>query len=197
MANVDAPFGLCPITNPYGTTPRLNEYTVTDSIAVYPNQLVCMTAGKLVSFTTTLALAGEVVGVCAGHVSTTDTDRKTQVYDDPDQLFAIQSDDASLTALADYQHLLFSIVNAKSANTTLLHSTSELVGASGTSIPGAFDATGVMPLLCVGKVEATENEIGSGISWTQFKVKITPTYHLNGMGGVGAIAGVTFTGEGT
>jgi len=186
-SNIDAPHGFSPVRNVAGTAPQLNPYTVAASTTIYEGELVALnTSGLIVDGNDTDALAGNLIGVAAHYQVASG---ELLVYDDPEQLYAVQADDNSITNLAGYQHLMFDVVTWSGAQTTLLHSIDELDGSSGLTTVGT-DAATLRPLLCVGKVNSADNAIGgtTAESWTQFIVKIAPPCHLNGMGEVGITA---------
>lgn len=193
MANIDAPVGMRPVKVEYGTAPKIEKFAVTDSVAIYQGAPVCLAdTGLIVAYTNTLAAAGQVVGVASHYVSAAQADRTLLVYTDPGQVFEMQSDDATLTAVTDYRGGLFRFVNPAAGNTTTLQSKAEIDGSSGTSVTGAT-STAVTPIRIEDVVVAPQNTIGSGISWTRFLVRFILPVHHRGMGKVG-IANSTFTG---
>ena len=199
MGNIDAPRGFRAVKNEAGTAPRLTPYEAADSINIFDGEILALsTGGQAVSYTDTLAIEGQLIGVAAHFVAAAETDDRTvMVYDDPMQEYAVQADGADITALTDYRFKLFDVTSPKTGNTTLLTSTSELDASSASSLvaTATLDAAGIRPLLCLDKIRSRENEIGSGITWTQFKIKIAPPCHVSGMAKVGLAAATTFTGS--
>lgn len=138
MANTDAPFGLRPVNNAYGTAPTIREYEADTARHIYQGQLVNFitgtagTADKVEGWdgsTATLLYAG----VAAHYLASTSSDRKLLVYTDMDQEYEIQVDDDSLADNADFVGVLFDVVNGDAGSSTTLQSTAELDGDSGTA----------------------------------------------------------------
>ena len=185
MANLDAPRGYRAVANGVaGTTPRLNAYSVASGAAVFEGDIVALNASALLlPYTTTDALAGDIVGVAAHHGAASATE--VLVYDDPAQEYEVQSDDNSLTVVLDYTGLMFKPIIA-TGNTTTLQSKHELDGSSATSIFGTA-ATNVTPIMVLRKSAAINND--ANVSFTRYIVKINSNAHLFGGGGVSAIGG--------
>ena len=178
MANIDSPNGMRAVVAKYGAAPRRRKYLVKASTAIYEGAPVCLnTTGNIVAYTTTLAIAGQVVGVADEYVSTTRTDRSIYVLDDPDQLFEMQSDDASLTALTDYLGKLFTFTNATTGHTTLLHSKAEIDGNTGTSVQGTA-ATNIHPIMIEKESQAIGNTVK--VIHSRYQVKWIPKVHVFG-----------------
>lgn len=187
MANVDAPRGLRAIRGAHNSAPRLETFGVTAAIEIGEGQIVCLAAtGLVVSYTDALALAGGIIGVAAHYVAAAAVDRELQIYTDPDQVYEIQADDATITNVAAFRGAFFDVVNPASVNTTLQTSITELDGDSAAANVGT--ATGALtPLRCEGIARGIQNELStSGVSWTKFKVVIAPPCHIRGMGNVGS-----------
>ena len=116
MANIDSPNGMRAVKAKYGTAPQRRKYLVKATTTIYENAPVCLnTTGNIVAFTTTLAIAGQVVGVADQYVASGATDRSIYVLDDVEQIFEMQSDDNSITALTDFLGKLFSITKGISS----------------------------------------------------------------------------------
>lgn len=178
MANIDSPNGLRAVKAKYGAAPQRRKYLVKASTAIYEGAPVCLnTTGNIVAYTTTLAIAGQVVGVADEYVSTTRTDRSIFVLDDPQQLFEMQSDDATLSLLTDYLGKLVKMTNATTGHTTLLHSKAEIDGDSGTSVQGTA-ATNIVPLMIVGESQSIGNT--PKIIHSRYQVKFIPKVHVFG-----------------
>jgi len=178
MANIDSPNGMRAVVAKYGTAPRRRKYIVKASTAIYEGAPVCLnTTGNIVAYTGTLAIAGQVVGVADEYVSTTRTDRSIYVLDDSQQLFEMQSNDASLTLLTDYLGKLFQFTNATTGHTTLLHSKAEINGSVGTSVQGTL-ATQIWPIM----IERESQAIGNTkkILHSRYQVRFIPKVHVFG-----------------
>ena len=179
MANIDSPNGMRAVKAKYGTAPERRKYLVKASTAIYEAQPVCFnTTGNIVAFTTTLAIKGQVAGVADEYVSTTQTDRSIYVYDDPNQLFEMQSDSADLTVLTDYLGKLFLFTNATTGHTTLLHSKAEITGSSGTSVLGTL-ATQIQSI----QIVKESDDIGNTkkILHSRYQVRFMPQVHQFGV----------------
>lgn len=176
MANLDAPNGFRAVENGVaGTVPRLRKYTVKASTAIYEGDLVALNStAQVIAYTTTDAAAGDLIGVAAHPVTSAQTDRNLLVYDDPEQVYEAQSDDNSLTAVADY---LFKFVKpiSTTGNTTTLQSKHEIDGSSGTATTGVV-ATNIAPLQIIGVSGAINNTVN--VSFTRYLCKIVGRAHL-------------------
>jgi hypothetical protein len=162
----------------YGTAPQRRKYIVKDSVEIFEGAPVCLnTTGNVIAYTTTLAIAGQVVGVADEYVAAARTDRTIYVLDDPQQVFEMQSDDASLTALTDYLGKLFVFTNATTGHTTLLHSKAEIDGNTGTSVQGTV-ATQLSPLMIVQESQSIGNT--KKILHSRYQVKFIPKVHVFG-----------------
>lgn len=179
MANTDAPNGMRAVKAKYGTAPQRRKYLVKASTEIFEGAPVCFnTTGNIVAYTTTLALAGQVAGVADEYVSSTRTDRSIFVLDDPEQLFEMQSDDATLTVLTDYQGKLFVFTNATTGHSTLLHSKAEIDGSTGTSVLGTA-ATNISPL----QIQKESDQVGNTkkILHSRYHVRFMPQVHAMGV----------------
>jgi hypothetical protein len=190
MANLDAPFGLNAVRGEYNAAPRLETFTVASSVTVYQGMPVCLNStGQIIAYTDAAAIAGLVIGVAAHPVLGAATTRDLQVYTDPDQVYEIQADDNSLTAVANYLGGLFDITNPTSGNSTTLHSIAELDASSfSTVIINNTAAADLRPLRVEGVSKAINNE--TNVSWTNYLVRFAPPVHHRGMASIG-IADIT------
>lgn len=181
MANLDAPMGYRPIENGVaGITSRLRMYPVTASLAVYEGDLVALNStGTVVAYTTTDAVAGNLIGVAAHHVSATATDRNLAVYDDPNQVFEAQADDGTITNAALAKFKLFKPVIA-TGNTTTLQSKHEIDASATSSLFGTV-ATQVYPIQVLKPSGAINNTAYT--TYTRYECQIHPSAHLRGTGG--------------
>jgi len=173
-SNIDIPFGFRAVENGVaGTVPRLREYTVKSAVAIYEGDLVGInTTGEIIGYTTTDADAGDIVGVAAHPVLAAATDRALQVYDDPEQIYEAQADDATLTNASLYLFKYFDIVKT-TGNTTTLQSKHEIDGDSGTAALAAANAVQI-----VGPSLDPRNVISATSSWAKFLVRIVPQAHI-------------------
>jgi hypothetical protein len=178
MANTDAPNGMRAVKAKYGTAPQRRKYLVKATTTIFEGAPVCFnTTGNIVAYTTTLAIAGQVAGVADQYVNTADADRSIYVLDDVNQLFEMQSDDNSLTALTDYLGKLFLFTNAVTGHTTLLHSKSEINGDTGTSVLGTA-ATNIHPIQVIGESQQVGNTVK--ILHSRYQVRFMPQVHAFG-----------------
>ena len=183
MTNLDAPFGLRPAKTEYGTAVKMEEFAVKASVEIFEGQIICVdTTGEVVDFTTTLADAGDVIGVAGNYVSAAASRRKIFVMTDVNQMYEMQSDDA--TAIVDGR--LYKILNANAGDATLLQSTSEIDGSTGTSGLGTGPAT--LAHIRVERASKTiSNEAGLN---RRFLVRIIAPIMLRGMGGRAGFTGI-------
>ena len=178
MANIDSPNGMRAVKAKYGTVPQRRKYLVKASTEIFEGAPVCLnTTGNIVAYTTTLAIKGQVVGVADEYVSTTRSDRSIFVFDDPAQLFEMQSDDNTLSLLTDYLGKVFTFTNATTGHATLLHSKAEINGDTGTSVLGTL-ATQIQPIM----IEAESGSIGNAkkILHSRYQVRFIPKVHVFG-----------------
>jgi hypothetical protein len=146
--------------------------------------------GLIVAYTNTLAIQGAVIGVAAHHVSTAATERTVAVFTDPGQLFEIQADDNSLTALTDYKGALFKMLTPSAGNVTTLQSKAELDASSATAVTGVTN-TDITPLRVEAIATDPENvladplSLGTNASFTRYQVRFIPPIHTRGMGSIG------------
>jgi hypothetical protein len=173
-SNLDIPFGFRAVENGVaGIVPRLREYTVADSVAIYEGDIVVMNStGLIKAYTATAADAGDVIGVAAHPVTAAATDRALQVYDDPEQIYEAQADDATLTNASLYLFEYFDIVKT-TGNTTTLQSKHEIDGDSGSGILSAGSAVQI-----IGPSLDPRNVISATSSWAKFLVRIVPQAHI-------------------
>lgn len=192
--NIDAPMGLRAVTNPNGDTPKLETFSALPSTAFYEGQPVCIAAsGVIVPYTDARAIAGTIIGVMSAPLASAATDRDVQVYSDPDQVFVIQADDSSISALAGYRGALFDMVNPTSGNATTLQSITELDASSASATIGTNAAT-LRPLLCLDVFKQVNNV--QNVSFTKYLVKFAPPVHHRAMASVGISALGTATYKG-
>lgn len=182
--NIDAPMGLRAVVNPNGDTPRLETFLAVTGSEFFEGEPVCIAAsGVIVKYTDARAIVGGIIGVMSQYLSSAATDRSVQVYSDPDQAFAVQADDSSISDLAGYRGALFDVVNPTSGNVTTLQSICELDASSASAVIGT-NAGLLRPLLCLDVLKQINNV--QNVSFTKYIVKFAPPVHHRGMGGVGA-----------
>lgn len=162
MANADQPRGAaCK-----GTPLRQNAYVAGGT--VYPGDFVVLDAnGKIVIATTT----GASCGVAANYAT---TGLAVNVYDHPDQLFVVQSDDATEPAAQTAINLNFE-VEATTGDTIFKVSRMELDGSTGLT-----DST--QPLKLLGLENRSDNAFGG---YADCIVKINNHQFGGGTGTVG------------
>lgn len=140
MANIDKPNGACPKGEPL----RCNEYTAGGEIGI----------GDLVKFNSSgqvIALAASTdaaCGVAASYASASGV--KVQVWDHPDQLFLMQSDDSTIDALTDINLNYEVVVGAVASR----HSIMEIDGSTGAT-------TATLPLKVLGLSPEAKNAYGA------------------------------------
>ena len=183
MANLDAPFGLRPAKSEYGTAPKMEEFAVKASVEIFEGQIVCVDAtGEVLDFTTTLADAGDVIGVASNYVSAAATRRKCFVYVDTNQLYEMQSDDA--TAIVNGR--LYQILTPNAGNATTLQSISEIDGSTGTSALG----TGPVGLRHIRVEDSSKNVKNEAGLNRRYLVRIIAPIMVRAMGGRAGFTGI-------
>ncbi len=174
MANADVPRGFWPIRHLTGGTIRTNEYAIATGYGtnIFKGDVVKLVAGGGIE----LAAAGNrFVGVfngvsyknAAGEMvfsqywpaSTTATEIKAQVYDDPNIVFGVQS--AGSTVEADIGNLGDHV--AGTGSTTTGTSAHELNGSTGTGVAG---------FRVLGKVDSPDNAYGTNVN-----LEVQPAEH--------------------
>ncbi len=142
MANVDSAFGLRPVASPGGESSFvMREYEVAAAYAtaLYEGALLMLTTdGTVILWVATNLTVGVAAQYRAAAATTANT--TMLVYDDPNQVFLIQSDDNTLVDNGDIQGIGFGIsadanhTNADGTAATGI-SAAELDGASGANPP--------------------------------------------------------------
>ena len=128
MANIDQQLGLRPIRSPYGTVPRITQYTRSTTGVIYEGALLAkLSTGPTAYNMTTAAQGYNILGVAAHYVASDET--KLLVYDHPDQEYVIQGDANDVTTAAAALELISKytdIVSNTTGNTTTLQAKGEL-----------------------------------------------------------------------
>lgn len=148
MANRDEPQGF----RPKGEPKRINKYVA--SAACYPGDALSLASGKVAPWS-----SGASCGVAASYAAA-DGD-SVMVYDDPDQLYIVQADEADIDAQSDIG-LNYTIV-ATAGSSTYRVSRMEL-----DSNTGAADLD--LPLKLLAIEERPDNALGAQVDCI---VKIT------------------------
>lgn len=181
MANIDFPSGLRVIANPNGDAPRVQLMDCVSTV-LYKGALALLSSTGLVSLMTssviTSTLAKRIIGVfvehkAAGAHSTDGGVSKTLVYTDPNQLYVIQSDDATLASPTNYVGRNFPLIGM-STGSTLGDSAGEIDGDAGSSATTSSVA-------CVVKVirEYSGRALDGDLTANgKFIVQINPKFHL-------------------
>lgn len=133
MANRDEPQGF----QPKGDPKRMNEYVAAG--VIYPGDAVMQEAGGRVIVG---AATNALIGVAASYASA--AGESVQVWDDPDQLFVVQADEADVDAQTDIG-LNYNLL-ATAGNSTYRVSRQELDSST-----GADTATLPLKLLAIEK----------------------------------------------
>jgi hypothetical protein len=161
MANKDLPQG----ARPHGAVRRMTGYVAGGTI--YPGDCVKLKNDGTVEVA---AASNALCGVSAGYVTVGQT---VMVYDDPSQLFSIQSDSADVDAQTDI-NLNFNIV-ATAADTAYRVSRHELDGDT-----GATDS--ILPIKLLKIEPAVDNALGAAVKCV---VKINNHQFSSGTGTLG------------
>lgn len=165
MPNVDIRTGFTPIDHLTGGAFRTREYIVTTGQTIYQGDLVSVTTAGTVS----AAAAGAgtiVVGVAAEYVSDAASagGKKIKVYDDPDIIFAVQTQSGVTTSLADSMFITCDHVTTHSGSSTTKQSGHECSATAG---------SGLVQMRIIGLVESPDNAWGE-----HSKVKVILAEHL-------------------
>lgn len=148
MANIDAQLGMRPLRSPYGTAPRITEYTRSTTGVIYENEVVYLAATGPDSYNgTTAAQSYNILGVAAAYCKSSDT--IIPVYDDPQQEFLIQADAndiSTTTAVIEAQAKYCNLVSLASGNSTTLQAKAELDTSEVTGVEAAHDIVQIVRL---------------------------------------------------
>ena len=135
MANIDQQMGLRPVRSPYGTAPKITQYTRSTTGVIGEGAVLSKLAtGPVVYNGTTAAQGINILGVAAHYVKATDTE--FLVFDDPNQEYVVQADGnaitttaAALEAVGKYCNLVsHTTVNALTGQSKTELDTSEVTG---------------------------------------------------------------------
>lgn len=184
MANVDAPSGLRALMNVNGSAPRVRVMDCVTTV-IYQGALAFLSSTGLVgmcsSSVITSVLKRDIIGVfadakAAGAQCAEGSKSKIRVYIDPEQLYVIQTDDNTVSALTDAIGRNFTPLAVNSGNSTTLQSICEADGDSGAASAASSAA---QTLLCVGVQKGPGiDALPSATSWTKLIVKIVPSAHV-------------------
>ena len=186
MANINAPFGLRPVKNANGNSPKLTKYV--SAATVYEGSPVCVNASfQVIAYAEASALAGDFLGVAANYA---ESGQDVWVYDDPDTEFDIQTTGTAVAAVD--RNLMYIFANFAAGSATTKTSTASLDGSTA-GVTTVATATAASILRFVGYPTRPTNE--TFVANMVVRVKIVPVYHAYGMGGTGisATGGVAYT----
>jgi hypothetical protein len=184
MANIDFPSGLRPLINRNGSNPEVRVMNCVATV-IYEGALAFLSSTGLVgmcsSSVITSVLKRDIVGVfaegrAAGADGAEGVTNLIRVYTDPEQLYVIQTDDDTVSAVTDAIGRNFTPLAVNSGNSTTLRSICEIDGNTGAvSAPRAVAQT----LQCVGVQKGPEiDALPLSSSWTKLIVKIVPSAHI-------------------
>lgn len=143
MANRDEPQGF----RPKGEPKRLNKYVAAG--VVYPGDAVSQeAAGRMVAASATSALAGVAASYASG------AGQDVEVWDDPEQLYIVQADEADVDAQTDIG-LNYDLL-ATAGDATYRVSRQELDSSTGAT-------TATLPLKLLGIEERPNNALGAQV----------------------------------
>jgi len=186
MANINAPFGLRPVINSNGNGPKLTRYVAANTIGA--NSPVIINASfQAAIYTEAAAILGNFLGVAANAAT---VGQDVWVYDDPDQLFEIQTTGTAVAAVD--RNLMYIFANFGGIDATTGQSTASLDGSTA-GVTTIATATAASILRFVGFPNRASNE--QFIANMVVRVAIVAPYHAFGMShtGVSATAGVAYT----
>jgi hypothetical protein len=157
MANKDFPRGMWPISEGGSARPRCRTYPVAASKTIYKGSHCILLADGTVEASTVATGDTNIIGVAAHYVATgAGETSEIAVFDDPNQLFAIQENaSAVLTQAAVGANAPFA-ANPEAGSSITRESTAEL---SSTAVAQTAD----LPLQIIGKVERIDNEWGEHV----------------------------------
>jgi len=151
LANRDFPSGLRPLRNQNGSAPMVESLPCVTTV-LYEGALLFLSGGavgKVQMYTSsvliTTGLGLQVIGVAAEPKAAGASKTTVLVYTDPQQLYEIQSDDATVDSNSDALGLNFAVVAPNAGNATTGRSISELDGNSA----GVVASTSVCRILHV------------------------------------------------
>lgn len=173
MANLDQQIGLRPVRSPYGTAPRITEYTRSTTGVIYEGAVIAkLSTGPVVYNMSTTAQGINILGVAAAYCGASDT--VVPIFDDPDQQFIVQADDNSVTTAAaaiEAQTKYVNLVSNTVGNSTTLQAKTELDASEITNTYAAHDV-----LQIVGLSSDPSNDVTSANE--KWIVKFMPTVHV-------------------
>ncbi len=187
MANRDAPMGMRALRNRNGSHPPVRQYDAVTSVIAEGELVLLSTTGLAypIGAGYLASAADNILGVAAAVKSLKTATQvsagqsKVQVYVDPDQLYVLQSDDATLATITNYVGRNFALTNADNFNSTTGQSIAELDGSTGSvSAAVGSDARPIQVVELHKAIGNAANVSGTGISWADFVVRITPRYHF-------------------
>lgn len=175
MANINAPFGLRPVRNGNGNSPRIEKFVVAAGATIYEGSPVCLDGNnQVVQYTNALALTGDMAGVAANYAT---AGQDVFVYTDPNQVYEIQITGAATVATGDYNAMFQFAANPEAGSATTLTSTASLnIAVAGVTAAGAATAT---PLRLRSYPRKPSNEIANQNAIVQ--VQLVPVYHTYGL----------------
>lgn len=174
MSNLDGAKGFSPLRHPYGNETPVEEFTAAATNVIYPGQILYQNASGLVRVWTGTATGyQQLVGAAAGALAAATADRKILVTNAPGQEYEVQTDDNTVTVVADCVGANFEGTNLTSVSAVRGISIAELDGSTATTIN---QSTTIAPFRCVRVSRAIE---GSDVTatWTRLVVVINPANH--------------------
>lgn len=182
MANVDDPNGLTPVSGVGGSAGhRVREYKVAaaDAKVIGMGDLLIMDDGfaeKTVAADAAWGGADNIIiGVAAQNVAATGVERTVLVYDDPDQVFEVQTDDGNtITTRAGFVGKSFGYLEGTISSVT---------GRSGAELDEDSAAAGSTTLIfhCIDVPPTPRNGSDVTAEFTRLWVKINPSVHFHAM----------------
>ena len=174
MSNLDGAKGFSPLRNPYGNEIPVEEFTAAATNVIYPGQILYQNASGLVRVWTGTATGyQQLVGGAVGAKSAADADRKILCSHAPDQEYEVQTDDNSVTVVADCVGANFEGTNLSAVSAVRGISLAELDGSTATTIN---QSTVIAPFRCIRVSRAIEGSDVSA-SWTRVVVRINAANH--------------------
>jgi len=174
MANLDGAKGFSPLRSPYGTEIPVEEFQAVTSVAIYPGQILYMSAtGEVNIWSGTATGRTSLLGAAMGYLPATQSDRAILVAHSPEQEYEVQVDDGTLTNVGLITGENFGSTNMTAVNATALRSLAEIDGSdSGVT----NNSTSIRPFRAL---RVSRNQEGADLSatWPNIVVKINDINH--------------------
>jgi TRAP-type uncharacterized transport system substrate-binding protein len=168
-----------PIRNQNGNAPVIRSLDCVSTV-IYEGALLFMSTTGLVGMASSSiissTMAKKIVGVAVQPKAAAAANVKVLANISPDQVFVMQTDDATVTAITDCVGRNFKLVAPAGGNSSTLRSICEIDGNTGTSI--GTSQTSAEIVKCIGVYKGLDNTLGAGNTWVALEVVILNKYHM-------------------